>query len=112
MDTGKSYWIDNVELERVLNSIMKLWRAKVLDYLAEAYRKGFAKKSVSRRFLKDLEWQRTRDWHLWIEACSNYDLLNYDGRYVNRPPIAEHNIKSVTEKGVQFMVQKGITERS
>jgi hypothetical protein len=105
MDTGKSNWIDNMGLESAFTSIMELWRAKVVDYLAEAYRKGFVKKSVSKRFLKDIEWQRTRDWHLWIEARSKYDLLNYDGRYVSRPPIAEQNIKNVTEVGVQFIAK-------
>jgi hypothetical protein len=105
MGTAKWNWIDNLGLESALRSIMELWRAKVLDYLAEAYREGLVRKSVSRRFLRDLEWQRTRDWHLWIEACSKYDLLNYDGRYVSRPPIAESNIKNVTEKGVQFIAK-------
>ena len=85
MDTGKSKWIDNMGLEDAVESIMELWKAKVLDYLAQAYREGFVKKSVPKRFLKHLEWQRTRKWHHWIEARTKNDLLNYDGRYVGRP---------------------------
>ena len=105
MDTGKSKWIDNMGLEDAVESIMELWKAKVLDYLAEAYREGFVRKSVPKRFLKHLEWQRTRKWHLWIEARTKNDLLNYDGRYDGRPPIAESNIKEVTEEGVLFIAK-------
>jgi hypothetical protein len=105
MDTGKSKWIDNMGLEGAVESIMELWKAKVLDYLAEAYREGFVRKSVPKRFFKHLEWQRTRKWHLWIEARTKNDLLNYDGRYVGRPPIAESNIQKVTEKGVPFIAK-------
>lgn len=48
MDTGKSYWIDKMGLESAVNSIMELWMAKVLAYLAEAYRKEFVKKVCNR----------------------------------------------------------------
>ena len=61
--------------------------------------------SVPKSFLKHLEWQRTRKWHHWIEGRTKKDLLNYDGRYVGRPPIAESNIKEVTEEGVLFIAK-------
>jgi hypothetical protein len=113
MDTGKSKWIDNMGLENALESIKALWAAKVTDYLAEAYRNGLVKKrSVPARFLKHLKWQRTRDWHVWIDANSKYDLLNYDGRYVGRPPVAEHNIKNFSEKGVEFVATIYPTENA
>jgi hypothetical protein len=104
MDTGKSKWIDNMGLEDAVKSIMELWKAKVLDYLAAAYREDFIKQSsVRARFLKDLAWQRTRNWHVWIEDLPKDHLLNYDGRYIGRPPIAESNIKAIDQNKVQFI---------
>jgi hypothetical protein len=62
MNTGKSKWIDNAGLEEAVKAIMEMWKAKVVDYLAAAYRKGFARKPVPNRFLKHLERRRTKDW--------------------------------------------------
>ena len=37
MDTGKSKWIDDSGLEGAVEAVMELWKAKVLDYLAEEH---------------------------------------------------------------------------
>lgn len=103
MDTSKSKWIDNIGLEGAVKPIMELWRGKVLDYLSKAYQSGFIGKSAPKRFSEHLEWQRTREWHLWTEERTKDDLLNYLGRYVGRPPVSESSIQNFDENGVDFI---------
>lgn len=105
VDTGKSKWIADMELKDALNEIMEIWKAKVTNYLAEAYADGQATRSVPKQFKRHLDWQRTRKWHVWIDEQTTYELVNYDGRYVARPPITDQCIKEVSKDGVLFIAK-------
>jgi hypothetical protein len=104
LNTTMSRWIDDAGLERSGKQIMENWKTKVCDYLNAEFARGSIKKSVAKNFPKKIAWQRTREWHVYIDAnVTKKDLLNYDGRYVGRPPISESNIVGFDENGVDFI---------
>lgn len=77
MNTSMFRWIEDAGLERSGEQIMENWKAKVCNYLNAEFTRGFIKKSVPTNLPKQITWQRTRDWNVFIDAnVTKKDLLN------------------------------------
>jgi hypothetical protein len=77
------------------NDIMVLWRDTITLYLKEAVKLGHVKSTLMTDVLMaGLTRQGHREWKVNIARFkSKEQLLRYAGRYVRRPPIAQHRVR-------------------
>jgi Putative transposase len=79
---------------------MYWWRFAVTNYLAAVLRTEAA---GAESITATLEQQEKRSWNIHIKRFSSKaHFLRYAGRYLRRPPIAEHRLISVTDQHVEF----------
>jgi hypothetical protein len=85
-------------------ALMHMWRYAVIRYLREALRKGVLRSDLTYEQLKELlRTQYERWWNIDIARFqSKRHFLRYAGRYVRRPPIAQHRFLNITEEDVEF----------
>ena len=85
-------WIHRLEYDR--RELMPAWRYAVGIFLSHAYRKGALKSSLSGEdFQTMLETQQGRDWNVFSSRRgSKVYRLKHDGRYIRRPPVAQHRL--------------------
>jgi len=86
------------------DSLMRSWQRAVIAILRAAARAG---QLVTRipvdRLEKLLLEQETRWWSIKIQSFEDKGhFLKYAGRYIRRPPIAEHHITLITDRTVAF----------
>jgi hypothetical protein len=104
--TGR--WIASLEYrKRGLAELMRAWRYAVITYLAEARRGQVLTSVLSADGLKLLfERQHRRAWHIDISRrMSKAHFLRYVGRYIRRPPIAQHRLARVTDQEVEYLAK-------
>jgi Putative transposase len=81
-------------------ALMYWWRFAVSKYLAEVLG---TKAENAESLTRTLQWQGKRPWNIHIKRFSSKShFLRYAGRYLRRPPIAEHRFISVTDHHVEF----------
>jgi hypothetical protein len=90
-------WLDADE-------IMSWWRDAITLYLQEIAKLGLLQSALSIDALTaGLISQGRRKWSVHIARFkSKEQLLHYAGRYVRRPPIAQHRFLTVTDERVEF----------
>jgi len=98
-------WIHRLEYDR--QELMLAWRYAVGFFLAQAYRKGALRSSLSRgEFQSMLETQHGRDWNVFISRRgSKADRLRHDGRYIRRPPVAQHRLARIGVDHVEYLAK-------
>jgi len=84
--------------------LMRHWRRAIIRLLSEALKQGDL---ISETGEKDLEpmlaEQSERWWSVHVAHCkSKTHLVRYIGRYVRRPPIAEHRFEDISDDSVSF----------
>lgn len=81
------------------NDIMVLWRDAITLYLKEAVELSQTKSTLSPNVLiAGLTQQGHREWNVHVARFkSKEQLLRYAGRYVRRPPIAQHRFLKISE---------------
>jgi len=86
------------------NSLMECWRDSVIRLLRAALRVGLLKAEMTTdRVQAILEEQEKRWWSIKIQSLGSKEhFLRYAGRYVRRPPIAQHRITYIGERRVTF----------
>jgi len=86
------------------NSLMECWRDSVIRLLRAALRVGLLKAEMTTdRVQAILEEQEKRWWSIKIQSLGSKEhFLRYAGRYVRRPPIAQHRITYIGERMVRF----------
>jgi len=96
------HWMSKLPL--TMTAIMKMWRYAVVTLLREASRQGILITEMKpREFAHLLNTQYMRPWHVYCETMrSKGQILRYAGRYVRRPPLAEHRIIAADAEGVRF----------
>jgi len=101
--TGR--WIHRLEFDR--QELMLAWRYAVGAFLAEAYRKGALKSSLSSaKFQTMLETQHGRPWNVFVSRMgSKAYRLRHDGRYIRRPPIAQHRLERTGDDQVEYLAK-------
>jgi len=86
---------------------MHSWRFAVITYLAEALKRRAIGPELSRQELRMLlEQQYERDWHVYVTSTMpKAHFVEYVGRYIRRPPVAEHRLKRETAESVRYVAK-------
>ncbi|MHB1414779.1 MAG: IS91 family transposase [Chloroflexota bacterium] len=105
LDRSRSRWLPARALKR--ESIMPMWRYAVVTLLREAHHHGLLATDLGRgEFASLLDTQYNRWWNVWHEGLADKRrVLNYAGRYMKRPPLAERKIMEVSEEGVRIIAK-------
>jgi hypothetical protein len=79
--------------------LMRRWRQGVIKVLREALKRGALVSEMGEKELEAmLTKQSERWWSIHVAHCkSKTHLLRYIGRYVRRPPIAEHRFVEIND---------------
>ena len=95
-------WIRSLRFDR--RALMHMWRYAVITYLREAFKAQALHSDLSAGELgRILKTQYERWWNINIDrSMSKSQFLRYAGRYVRRPPIAQHRFVEITDGTVRF----------
>jgi hypothetical protein len=87
--------------------LMRRWRRAVIKLLREALKRGDLVSEMGEKELEAmLTTQSERWWSIHVAHCkSKTHLLRYIGRYVRRPPIAEHRFVEINKYWVVFWTE-------
>lgn len=98
-------WLSDLGLN--MRTIMKMWRYAVITFLRTAYNQGLVCTHLERGAFQQLLYEQCkRWWHVYCgEMRSKGQVLRYAGRYVRRPPIAEHRILQAGPQEVEFLTK-------
>jgi Putative transposase len=79
---------------------MHAWRFAVTTYLAEAMkRRAIGPELFGQELGTMLEEEYERVWHIYISSImSKAHFVEYVGRYIRRPQVAEHRLTRVTAR--------------
>ena len=101
--TGR--WIHRLGYDS--HELMLAWRYAVGFFLSYAYRTGAIKSSLSiQEFQAMLEIQHGRDWNVFISRIGPKAYrLKHDGRYIRRPPVAQHRLARVRIGRVEYLAK-------
>jgi hypothetical protein len=104
---SKGRWIRSMEYREHGPELMRAWRYAVIGYLAEALKEGVLMSEFSVEELTQLfEAQYQRSWHIHIgRRMSKAHFLCYVGRYIRRPPVAQHRLTRVTDNEVEYLAK-------
>lgn len=104
-------WIHRLEYDR--RELMLAWRYAVGTFLSQAYRKGALNASLSNEeFQSMLETQHGRDWSVFISRRgSKAYRLKHDGRYIRRPPVAQHRLTRIGTDCVEYLAKDTRTKQ-
>lgn len=86
------------------NRLMRRWRLVLIKFLQEALKRRDLVSEIGDQELDAILAEQAEKWwstHV-TRAKSKAQLLRYIGRYVRRPPIAEHRIIEITKDWVVF----------
>jgi Putative transposase/Transposase zinc-binding domain len=95
-------WVSRVYYDR--DALMEAWRKAVIELLRAAMRAGQLRTKMTVDQMEEmLTQQEKRWWSIKIQSFENkWHFLQYAGRYVKRPPIAQRRITSIEERTVTF----------
>lgn len=88
-------------------ALMNIWRYAVITYLREAVRQKVLGSDLSDEKLRAVfRSQYERWWNIDVSRLySKAHFLRYAGRYVRRPPIAQHRFVQITSRQVRFLTK-------
>jgi hypothetical protein len=100
--TNDGMWVSDLRLDR--EAFMMRWRYAVIIYLIAALEDGFLLSEAPPSELRAMfDLQRSRWWNVNVQPCmSKEHFLQYAGRYVRRPPLAQYRILDHDAKQVRF----------
>jgi hypothetical protein len=95
-------WVSRVYYDRDL--LMKSWRKAVIALLRAALRAGQLRTELTVDQMEDLLTHLEKCWwSVKVQLFENkWHFLQYAGRYVRRPPIAQRRITCIAERNVRF----------
>jgi hypothetical protein len=95
-------WLGNLLFDR--KSLMHMWRYAVITLLRQALKAKALKSELSAPHLKVvLTTQYERWWNIDVAHFkTKWQFLRYAGRYVRRPPVAQHRFEKITDGVVEF----------
>ncbi|HKV77579.1 MAG TPA: transposase [Candidatus Sulfotelmatobacter sp.] len=86
-------WVNRLGYDQ--EEIMRAWRFAVLALISEARKKNLLKVDLSCEELTAMlhnQWKRR--WNIFISRPgSKVSFLRHDGRYIRRPPVAQHRLR-------------------
>jgi hypothetical protein len=102
LQEGESRWIPRLVFNK--RALMHMWRYAVITYLRQALQAMVLSSELAPDTLRGiLKTQYERWWNIDIQHFkSKRQFLRYAGRYVRRPPIAQHRFLRITDSEVVF----------
>jgi hypothetical protein len=102
LDGSSNIWVSRAYYER--DALMKAWRKAVIALLRAALRAGQLRTELTADQMGDLLTHlEERWWSIKIQSFEDKGhFLQYAGRYVRRPPIAQRRITYIGERTVRF----------
>jgi hypothetical protein len=99
------HWIHHLEYDR--RELMLAWRYAVGALLSQAFKKGALRSNLSsEEFQNTLETQHHREWNVFIGRISSKAYrLKHDGRYIRRPPVAQHRLERIGNQRLQYLAK-------
>jgi hypothetical protein len=102
LDGSSNIWVSRAYYER--DALMKAWRKAVIALLRAALRAGQLRTELTADQMGDLLTHLEERW--WSIKIQSFEgkghFLQYAGRYVRRPPIAQRRITSIGQRTVRF----------
>jgi Putative transposase/Transposase zinc-binding domain len=111
LQESESRWIAGLRFSK--SALMRMWRYAVITFLREAVQAGVLTSNLSQQELNAvLTSQYERGWIIHVDHFhSKTQFLRYAGRYVRRPPIAQHRFVKITREEVVFWAKDLKTKR-
>lgn len=106
-----SRWIYRLDYRK--RELMLAWRYAVGAFLSQAHRKGVLNSTLSdEEFQTLLKAQHGREWNVFVSKLgSKTHRLRHDGRYIRRPPVAQHRMKLVGNDFVEYLAKDTLNKR-
>jgi len=108
-------WVSSVPVvqKKDKDGLMRMWRLAVITYLRAALKAGVLYTDLSSRSVETrLRKQYERWWNIDIDSLASRDhFLRYAGRYVRRPPIAQHRIVRIASEEIRFRINDKILKQ-
>ncbi len=100
--TADGTWIPGCRLDKKV--LMKRWRYALITYLRKALKLGLLRSQVTLQKMQGLlTTQYERWWNVDVQRrMSKTHFLQYAGRYVRRPPLAQYRILTSTDEEISF----------
>jgi len=98
-------WISSIRFDKA--ELMRAWRFALIAYLSEAMKKNVLHCDLSSEQIRLLlATQYEREWNIFLSrAGSKAYWLKHDGRYIRRPPVAQHRMKRIGSNQVEYLVK-------
>ncbi len=102
---SKNRWIHRLKYDEC--ELMRAWRYAVIAFLSEAHNKNVLQSSLSDEELMTMfASQHKRSWNIFISRTgSKAYRLKHDGRYIRRPPIAQHRLRRIGNHQVEYLAK-------
>lgn len=93
--------------------LMCAWRYAVIAFLSEAQNRNVLRSALSAEELMTLfATQYERPWNIFISRTgSKAYFLKHDGRYVRRPPVAQHRLTRLGDHEVEYLAKDTRTKK-
>ena len=98
-------WIHRINFDK--DELMRAWRFALIAFLAEAHKRKVLWSSLSSQELVTMfTTQLKRPWNVFISRPgSKAYRLRHDGRYIRRPPIAQHRVTRIENQEVEYLAK-------
>ena len=99
---GENCWVNVDEFDKA--ALMQMWKFAVITFLRDALFVQVLQSKLSYRRLEQiLTQQYERWWNIHVDRfASKSQFIRYAGRYIRRPPIAQHRFTKIGGGQVQF----------
>ena len=104
-------WIHRIQFDEA--ELMCAWRYALIALLAEAVKGNIIGSDLSHRELMSMfEVQHKRSWKVMVSWWGSKSKgLKHDGRYIRRPPIAQHRLKRIGPDRVEYLAKDTANDR-
>ena len=105
LQESASRWIHRITYDS--RELMLAWRYAVGALLSEAYKQGVLRSTLSiNEFQTLLHTQHARTWNVFVSRRgSKAYRLKHDGRYIRRPPVAQHRLTLIDNGNVEYLAK-------
>lgn len=98
-------WIPRLDFDKA--ELMRAWRFALIALLAEAHKRNMLRSSMTDEELRSLfATQYQRDWNIFFNRIGSKAYhLTHDGRYIRRPPVAQHRLTRIATDQVEYLAK-------
>jgi hypothetical protein len=102
---SKNLWIHRLKYDE--GELMCAWRYAVVAFLSEAHKRNVLRSNFPSAELSAMfATQYRRPWNIFISRKgSKAYRLKHDGRYIRRPPIAQHRLTRLGDHEVEYLAK-------